>query len=142
MEFLHRPGLKAVTLNTLVFAKKWRMPNSICETISRPVTPRFLDIGICRLIRGLSPIFRSASTQMISTSAWGRLAGNSVAVRSFGRMNVAQGDREDSPAPVSDSVIKVNFKFAEAWHPKPDASNEIASGSFVHGALCAYPGNA
>ena len=75
MEFLHRRGVKGyVTFNTLVFANE--LPEAeqyLCAIISAGVDAAIVqDIGICRLIRQLSPDFPiHASTQMTITSADG-----------------------------------------------------------------------
>src|SRR5438876_8622633 len=75
MEFLHRRGVKGyVTFNTLVFANE--LPEAeqyLCAIISAGVDAAIVqDIGICRLIRQLSPDFPiHASTQMTITSLGG-----------------------------------------------------------------------
>jgi putative protease len=75
MAFLHRRGVKGyVTLNTLVFTEE--LPDGeqyLKEIIAAGVDALIVqDIGICRLIRHLSPDFPiHASTQMTITSAAG-----------------------------------------------------------------------
>src|SRR5437762_2407289 len=75
MEFLHRRGVKGyVAFNTLVFANE--LPEAeqyLRAIISAGVDAAIVqDIGICRLIRQLSPDFPiHASTQMTITSAGG-----------------------------------------------------------------------
>src|SRR3989454_10339149 len=75
MEYLHRRGVKGyVTFNTLVFANE--LPEAeqyLRAMISAGVDAAIVqDIGICRLIRQLSPDFPiHASTQMTITSAGG-----------------------------------------------------------------------
>src|SRR6266566_9507882 len=75
MEFLHRRGVKGyVTFNTLVFANE--LPEAeqyLRAIISAGVDAAIVqDIGICRLIRRLSPDFPiHASTQMTITSLGG-----------------------------------------------------------------------
>src|SRR6478736_1116635 len=75
MEFLHRRGVKGyVTFNTLVFADELPQAEEYLRTIiSAGVDAAIVqDIGICRLIRKLSPDFPiHASTQMTITSAGG-----------------------------------------------------------------------
>jgi putative protease len=74
-QFLHNRGVKGyVTFNTLVFADELRA----AEDMLRPIITAGLDavivqdIGVCRLIRQLSPDFPiHASTQMSITSAAG-----------------------------------------------------------------------
>jgi U32 family peptidase len=75
MEFLHRRGVKGyVTFNTLVFANEMAEAESYLRTIIAAGVDAAIvqDIGICRLIRRLSPDFPiHASTQMTITSAAG-----------------------------------------------------------------------
>src|SRR5580765_3492795 len=75
MEFLHRRGVRGyATFNTLVFANEL---SDACEylrsIIAAGVDAAIVqDVGICRLIRKLSPDFPiHASTQMTVTSAAG-----------------------------------------------------------------------
>src|SRR4030095_6222655 len=75
MTFLHRRGVKGyVTFNTLVFANEIAEAEAHLRAIiaagaGAGIVP---DIGICRLIRRLSPDFPiHASTQMTVTSAAG-----------------------------------------------------------------------
>ena len=75
MEFLHRRGVKGyVTLNTLVFPTELAEAEHYLRTIIAAGVDAAIvqDIGICRLIRHLSPDFPiHASTQMTITSATG-----------------------------------------------------------------------
>ena len=75
MAFLHGRGVKGyVTLNTLVFPKELKAAAHYLRTvISAGVDAAIVqDVGICRLIRHLSPDFPiHASTQMTVTSAAG-----------------------------------------------------------------------
>src|SRR6201986_3098080 len=75
MEFLHRRGVKGyVTFNTLVFQNELAdAENYLRAIISAGVDAAIVqDVGICRLIRELSPDFPiHASTQMTITSAGG-----------------------------------------------------------------------
>src|SRR3954471_15108604 len=75
MEFLHRRGVKGyVTFNTLVFANEMADAEQYLRSIiSAGVDAAIVqDVGICRLIRELSPDFPiHASTQMTVTSAAG-----------------------------------------------------------------------
>src|SRR5665213_790715 len=75
MEFLHRRGVKGyVTFNTLVFANEMaEAENYLRALIAAGVDAAIVqDVGICRLIRRLSPDFPiHASTQMTVTSAGG-----------------------------------------------------------------------
>jgi putative protease len=75
MEFLHRRGVKGyITLNTLIFPKELEAADRYLRTaIAAGVDAAIVqDVGICRLIRHLSPDFAiHASTQMTITSAAG-----------------------------------------------------------------------
>jgi U32 family peptidase len=75
MDFLHRRGVKGyVTFNTLVFADEMAEAEGYLRTlISAGVDAAIVqDVGVCRLIRQLSPDFPiHASTQMTVTSAAG-----------------------------------------------------------------------
>jgi putative protease len=75
MEFLHRRGVKGyVTFNTLVFANEMADAEPFLRSlIAAGVDAAIVqDVGICRLIRMLSPDFPiHASTQMTITSAAG-----------------------------------------------------------------------
>ncbi len=131
MEFLHRRGVKGyVTFNTLIFQNELAdAENYLRAIIAVGVDAAIVqDIGICRLIRQLSPDFPiHSSTQMTITSA----AGVEFA-RELG-CNLAVLARECSIAEiekirVADSSLVTNHS------PLP---LEV----FVHGALCvAYSG--
>src|SRR3989442_15178862 len=75
MEFLHRRGVKGyVTFNTLVFANEMaEAEQHLRAIIAAGVDAAIVqDVGICQLIRQLSPDFPiHASTQMTITSANG-----------------------------------------------------------------------
>src|SRR5580658_6689381 len=75
MEFLHRRGVKGyVTFNTLVFANELADAEQFLRAIIAAGVDAAIvqDVGICRLIRSLSPDFPiHASTQMTVTSAAG-----------------------------------------------------------------------
>ncbi len=75
MEFLHSRGVRGyVTFNTLVFADEMAAAEEYLRTlIAAGVDAAIVqDIGVCRLIRQLSPDFPiHASTQMTITSAAG-----------------------------------------------------------------------
>ncbi|MEO0888161.1 MAG: peptidase U32 family protein, partial [Cyanobacteria bacterium J06648_10] len=75
MSFLHGRGVKGyVTLNTLVFPKELKAAAHYLRTIIAAGVDAAIvqDIGICRLIRHLSPNFPiHASTHMTVTSAAG-----------------------------------------------------------------------
>ncbi len=75
MDFLHRRGVKGyVTFNTLIFPSELEAAEQYLRTIIAAGVDAAIvqDVGICRLIRHLSPDFPiHASTQMTVTSATG-----------------------------------------------------------------------
>jgi U32 family peptidase len=75
MEFLHRRGVKGyVTFNTLIFPSELQEAEQYLRTMMAAGVDAAIvqDVGICRLIRHLSPDFPiHASTQMTVTSAAG-----------------------------------------------------------------------
>src|ERR1039458_1469229 len=75
MEFLHRRGVRGcVTLNTLVFENELADAEKYLRTMIAAGVDAVIvqDVGICRLIRQLSPDFPiHASTHMTVTSAAG-----------------------------------------------------------------------
>jgi putative protease len=136
MEFLHRRGVKGyVTFNTLVFQNELAdAENYLRAIIAAGVDAAIVqDVGICRLIRKLSPDFPiHSSTQMTITSA----AGVEFA-RDLG-CNLAVLARECS--------IKEIEKIQVAPIAADNTSRITHHASlplevFVHGALCvAYSG--
>ena len=134
MDFLHFRGVKGyVTFNTLVFQNEIAdAENYLRAIIAAGVDAAIVqDVGICRLIRELSPDFPiHASTQMTVTSA----AGVEFA-RDLG-CNLVVLARECSIA----EIEKINAAQVEtASRPAPRASLPLEV--FVHGALCvAYSG--
>ncbi|MBD2292636.1 DUF3656 domain-containing protein [Anabaena sphaerica FACHB-251] len=75
MEFLHLRGVKGyIALNTLIFPQELTEAQQYLKTIISAGVDALIvqDVGICRLIRHLSPDFPiHASTQMTITSATG-----------------------------------------------------------------------
>jgi putative protease len=75
MQFLHRRGVKGyVTLNTLIFPQELQEAQQYIRSIITAGVDAVIvqDVGICRLIRHISPDFPiHASTQMTITSAAG-----------------------------------------------------------------------
>jgi putative protease len=127
MEFLHRRGVKGyVTFNTLVFENELADAEKYLRAIiSAGVDAAIVqDVGICRLIRKLSPDFPiHASTQMTVTSA-----GGVEFARELG-CNLVVLARECS------------IKEIEKIHSASGAAFEMPLEVFVHGALCvAYSG--
>ncbi len=132
MEFLHRRGVKGyVTFNTLVFADELVEAESYLRAIIRAGVDAAIvqDIGICRMIRSLSPDFPiHASTQMTITSA----AGVDFA-RDLG-CNLVVLARECSIA----EIVKIQKAQSDA---SDRMVRELPLEVFVHGALCvAYSG--
>ncbi len=126
MEFLHRRGVKGyVTFNTLIFENEMAEAEAcLRDLIAAGVDAAIIqDVGICRLIRRLSPDFPiHVSTQMTVTSA----AGVEFA-RDLGCQLVVLA-RECSLK----EIEKINAQIAA-----PAVPLEV----FVHGALCvAYSG--
>ncbi|GAB4140378.1 MAG: DUF3656 domain-containing protein [Cyanobacteria bacterium J069] len=136
MAFLHRRGVKGyVTLNTLVFPAELAAAEQYLRTmIAAGVDAAIVqDVGICRLIRHLSPDFPiHASTQMTVTSA----AGVEFA-RTLG-CNLVVLARECSLK----DIRKIQQQMADSRRDR-SANRAIAMPLevFVHGALCvAYSG--
>jgi len=124
MEFLHRRGVRGyVTLNTLVFENELSGAEKYLRTMIAAGVDAVVvqDVGICRLIRQLSPDFPiRASTQMTITSAVGV-----EFARDLGCNRVVLA-RECSIKEIS-QIANANSQFPL----------EI----FIHGALCiAYSG--
>ena len=147
MAFLHRRGVRGyVTFNTLVFANELADAEEYLRSvISAGVDAAIVqDVGICRLIRRLSPDFPiHASTQMTITSA----AGVEFA-RELG-CNLAVLARECSIKEIE--AMRDALANDEARRPKAEGSGSdsdlgLSHSSFplevfVHGALCvAYSG--
>ena len=128
MEFLHRRGVRGyVTFNTLVFANELADAEDYLRTILAAGVDAAIvqDVGICRMIRALSPDFPiHCSTQMTITSA----AGIEFA-RELGAQLVVLA-RENSIAEIE------RMQAAQAGKAAP-----LTLEVFVHGALCvAYSG--
>ncbi|HEY5297192.1 MAG TPA: DUF3656 domain-containing protein [Verrucomicrobiae bacterium] len=128
MEFLHRRGVKGyVTFNTLVFENELaEAENFLRAIIASGVDAAIVqDVGICKLIRELSPDFPiHASTQMTITSAAGmefaRELGCHLVVLAR-ECSIAEIEKINSALRISHSAIPLEV--------------------FVHGALCvAYSG--
>ncbi len=129
MEFLHRRGVRGyVTFNTLVFANELEGAEKYLRSIIAAGVDAAIvqDVGICRLIRQLSPDFHiHGSTQMTVTS----VAGVEFA-RDLGCQLVVLA-RECSIAEIE------KMQAAQKASEKLELPLEV----FVHGALCvAYSG--
>jgi U32 family peptidase len=128
MEFLHRRGVKGyITLNTLIFPKELEAADHYLRTMITAGVDAVIvqDVGICRLIRHLSPDFPiHASTQMTITSA----AGVEFA-KSLGCQLVVLA-RECSLKEINQIQKQIG-----------DRQISLPLEVFVHGALCvAYSG--
>ncbi|MFI5337280.1 MAG: peptidase U32 family protein, partial [Opitutales bacterium] len=128
MEFLHRRGVRGyVTFNTLVFADELADAEDYLKGIIAAGADAAIvqDVGICRLIRALSPDFPiHVSTQMTVTSS----AGVDFA-RELGAQLVVLA-RENSLRDIA------AIRAAQSGADRP-----VALEVFVHGALCvAYSG--
>jgi len=147
MAFLHRRGVRGyVTFNTLVFANELAEAADYLRTIIAAGVDAAIvqDVGICRMIRALSPDFPiHASTQMTITSA----AGVAFA-RDLGA-NLVVLARENSLREISairDAVnrepVKGPLGVSNPADGPPDAAaRPVQLEVFVHGALCvAYSG--
>ena len=123
MAFLHRRGVRGyVTFNTLVFTDELPEAEDYLRSIIAAGVDAAIvqDIGICRLIRALSPDFPiHCSTQMTITSP----AGVEFA-RELGAQLVVLARENSLP-----DIARMNAAQAAAPAPLP---LEV----FVHGALC------
>ncbi len=144
MEFLHRRGVKGyITFNTLVFQNEIAdAENYLRAIIAAGVDAAIVqDVGICKLIRGLSPDFPiHASTQMTVTSAAGidfarELGCNLVVLArecSIAEIEIINAVRQASPQ------AELSADEAVCEDARPTA---MPLEVFVHGALCvAYSG--
>jgi U32 family peptidase len=128
MAFLHRRGVKGyVTLNTLIFPNELAEAEQYLRTMIAAGVDAVIvqDLGICRLIRHLSPDFPiHASTQMTITSA----AGVALAQRLGCQLVVL--------------ARECSLKEIEQIQRQLDSQNiAMPLEVFVHGALCvAYSG--
>jgi len=163
MAFLHRRGVKGyITFNTLVFENELAdAQNYLRSIIAAGVDAAIVqDVGICRLIRELSPDFPiHASTQMTVTSAAGvefcRALGCNLVVLArecsladIGK--IQQGVEAEGRTPDPGTTGARTFLSApprpqeEPQMPKAGtagADSSLPLEVFVHGALCvAYSG--
>jgi putative protease len=148
MEFLHRRGVRGyVTLNTLVFENELADAEKYLRTMIAAGVDAVIvqDVGICRLIRQLSPDFPiHASTQMTITSAAGvefarELGCNLVvlarecSIKEIAEIQTTQG-RAGSPLPAAE--LPTNDGAQGTARP-----TRLPLEIFIHGALCiAYSG--
>ena len=133
MQFLHRRGVKGyLTLNTLVFENELSAAEKLLREVIRAGVDAAIvqDIGVCRLIRQLSPDFPiHASTQMTITSSSGIQF-----ARELGCHLVVMA-RECSVGELN--KIQAELTASEAGQAPIEMPLEV----FIHGALCvAYSG--
>ncbi|SPE51069.1 Peptidase U32 [Verrucomicrobia bacterium] len=164
LEFLHRRGVKGyVTFNTLVFEDEMAAAEQYVRAMLAAGVDAVIvqDVGICRLIRQLSPDFPiHASTQMTITSPAGtsfaRQVGCNLVVLArecslkeiahlVGHDSSPESSRgsactpSGSPSPAPASLVGRGTPCAPSGSafPEPPLPIEV----FVHGALCvAYSG--
>jgi putative protease len=139
MEFLHRRGVKGyLTFNTLVFENEMASAEEYLRTtIAAGVDAAIVqDVGVCRLIRDLSPDFPiHVSTQMTVTSA----AGVEFA-RELG-CNLVVLARECSLNEIEKIAAATKARGVEIGGEGSECSPTFPLEVFVHGALCvAYSG--
>jgi len=147
MEFLHRRGVRGyVTVNTLVFENELADAEQYLRSlIAAGVDAAIVqDVGICRLIRKLSPDFPiHASTQMTITSPAGVefarelgcdlvVLARELSVKEIGKIQDAQSGAGSSQPAVGKLASGGAYGVT-----RPAIPLEV----FVHGALCvAYSG--
>jgi len=147
MEFLHRRGVRGyVTFNTLVFTEELAdAEDYLRSVIAAGVDAAIVqDVGICRLIRRISPDFPiHGSTQLTVTSPAGvefaRSLGCELVVlareNSIREIEAIQAAQREPAAPGSPAVPDGEGATAT---PRPEP---LPLEVFVHGALCvAYSG--
>ena len=154
MDFLHRRGVRGyVTFNTLVFADELADAEDYLQTIIASGVDAALvqDVGICRMIRDLSPDFPiHCSTQMTITSAAGvefarELGANLVVLareNSLKEIEAIQTAIGSGPG-VSGfvSAAAVPSRNSEIDVQNRTRPTPMPLEVFVHGALCvAYSG--
>ncbi|MGA9777214.1 MAG: DUF3656 domain-containing U32 family peptidase [Limisphaerales bacterium] len=141
MEFLHRRGVRGyVTLNTLVFENELADAEKYLRSMISAGADAVIvqDVGICRLIRRLSPDFPiHASTQMTITSAAGVEFAHELGC------HLVVLARECSIA----EIEKIRSRACESAVSAAGSNPALTSAAimplevFVHGALCvAYSG--
>jgi len=159
MGFLHRRGVRGyVTFNTLVFANELTAAEEYLRSIIATGVDAAIvqDVGICRLIRRISPDFPiHTSTQMTVTSAAGvefarRLGANLVVLARENSLKEIAAIRAAQMQPVKSSELSAeSFNHVPA-RAVPDSQPSPLNSQlpapmplevFVHGALCvAYSG--
>jgi len=147
MQFLHVRGVKAyVTFNTLVFENELAEAEQYLRTIIAAGVDAAIvqDVGICRLIRQLSPDFPiHVSTQMTITSAGGvefvrELGCNLVVLARECSLKEIEKIQSAGEMPSSDCRAADSDVSSSAPNTR---HSSLPLEVFVHGALCvAYSG--
>jgi putative protease len=163
MEFLHLRGVKGyVTFNTLIFENEMAEAEQYLRTIIASGVDAAIvqDVGICRLIRALSPDFPiHVSTQMTITSAGGvefakELGCNLVvlarecSLKEIDKMCRGSHAIGERPSPGAAALVAPAISDSSTWSgqaeiaaPGDGRSPTLPLEVFVHGALCvAYSG--
>ncbi len=147
MAFLHRRGVKGyVTFNTLVFADELAAAEEYLRGIIAAGVDAAIvqDVGVCRLIRRLSPDFPiHASTQMTVTSAAGvefaKELGCDLVV--LARENSIKEIRAIQEVTSDQSSVGQSDSPSLITGPLKTGRSSLPLEVFVHGALCvAYSG--
>src|SRR5438067_899629 len=127
MDFLHRRGVKGyVTLNTLIFENELAEAEHYLHSMIQAGVDAVIvqDVGICRLIREISPDFPiHASTQMTITSV-----GGVEFARKLG-CNLVVLARECS-------IKELEKIHAQGELTAPAGEGPLPFEVFVHGAFC------
>jgi len=148
MEFLHRRGVKGyVTFNTLVFENELADAEEYLRAIIAAGVDAAIvqDVGICRLIRSLSPDFPiHASTQMTVTSATGvefaRELGCNLVVLAR-ECSIKEIEKIQNAQSRASNSLTVEATLSTTDAPGVTQSTALPLEVFVHGALCvAYSG--
>jgi putative protease len=148
MEFLHRRGVRGyVTVNTLIFENELADAEHYLRSIIEAGVDAAIvqDVGVCRLIRELSPDFPiHASTQMTITNAAGvefarELGCNLVVLARECSIKEIEKIQNSFELQVSSSELS---RAPGHDNLKPETRNlRLPLEVFVHGALCvAYSG--
>jgi U32 family peptidase len=145
MDFLHRRGVRGyVTLNTLVFEDELADAEKYLRAMIAAGVDAVIvqDVGICRLIRRLSPDFPiHASTQMTVTSAAGiefaRELGCNLVVLAR-ECSIKEIEKLGRGSKVEDRELGTVNALPSTCDSRPST---LPLEVFVHGALCvAYSG--
>ncbi len=154
MEFLHRRGVRGyVTFNTLVFAGEMAAAEDHLRAIIAAGVDAAIvqDVGICRLIRALSPDFPiHTSTQMTVTSSAGvdfarELGAQLVVLARENSLKEIAAIRDTQETNYQKAATEIQSPASPQLSPfdsRPStAPTPLPLEVFVHGALCvAYSG--